>query len=90
MVVNEVVKRDWDLEQDLLGLARDTPVGQFARGGLAALAVDPTVRIAVLPGDISAHPIPAQEPERYPEGCPARPRLVTARLPLADIRSVLT
>ncbi len=49
-------------EQDLLGLARDTPVGQFATGGLAALAVDPTVRIAVSPGDASAHPIPAQEP----------------------------
>lgn len=61
-MASEVVKRDWDREQDLLGLARDTPDGQFARGGLAALAVDPTVRITVLPGDLSAHPIPVQEP----------------------------
>lgn len=58
----EVVKRDWEREQELLGLARDTPDGQFARGGLAALAVDPTVRIAVLPGDLDGHSIPAQEP----------------------------
>ena len=40
-MTSEIVKRDWDREQDLLGLARDTPEGQFARGGLAVLAVDP-------------------------------------------------
>lgn len=61
-MINEIVKQDWAREQDLLGLARDTPAGRFARGGLAALAVDPTVRIVVLPGDLSARPIPAQKP----------------------------
>lgn len=61
-MISEIVKQDWAREQDLLGLVRDMPAGQFARGGLAALAVDPTVRIAVLPGDLSAHAIPAQEP----------------------------
>src|SRR6266705_1315183 len=62
VVASEVITRAWTEEQGLLGLARDTPPGQFARGGLAALAIDPTVRIVVLPGDLSAHPIPAQEP----------------------------
>lgn len=61
-MVSEVAKRDWDREQGLLGLARDTPDGQFARGGLATLAVDPTVRIAVLPGDLSAQVVPVQDP----------------------------
>jgi hypothetical protein len=61
-MASEVVKRAWIEEQRLLGLARDTPSEKFARGGLAALAVDPTVRIVVLPGDLSAKPVPALDP----------------------------
>jgi hypothetical protein len=62
VMASEVVKRAWIEEQRLLGLARDTPSEKFARGGLAALAVDPTVRIVVLPGDLSAKPVPALDP----------------------------
>jgi hypothetical protein len=47
----------------VLGLARDTPDEEFTRGGLAALAVDPTIRITVLPGDPSAQPVPVENPE---------------------------
>ncbi len=61
--MEDAVTRRWEREQDFLGLARDTPEGTFARGGLAALAVAPTVRIAVLPGDPSAQPVPAETPE---------------------------
>jgi hypothetical protein len=61
-VVDDTAKRRWEREQALLGLARDTPDGEFARGGLAALAVDPTVRIVVLPGDPSSQAVPAEEP----------------------------
>ena len=53
-VDDDAVERRWEREQALLGLARDTPEEEFARGGLAALAVDPTVRITVLPADPSA------------------------------------
>lgn len=60
---NEAAERRREREQALLGLARDTPDEEFARGGLAALAVDPTVRITVLPGDPSAQPLPAEKPE---------------------------
>jgi hypothetical protein len=45
------VKLGWERDQALLGLARETPDEEFARGGLAALAVEPTVRIIVLPPD---------------------------------------
>jgi hypothetical protein len=55
--------RRWEQEQAFLGLASDTPGEQFARGGLAAFAVDPTVRIVVLPGDPYAQRIPAETPE---------------------------
>jgi hypothetical protein len=57
------VKLGWEREQAFLGLARDTPDEEFARGGLAALAVEPTVRITVLPGDPSAQPVPAETPD---------------------------
>lgn len=53
----------WERERAALGLARDTPDQEFARGGLAALAVDPTTRITVLPRDASAQPVPAENPE---------------------------
>ena len=59
---DDAVNRRWEREQALLGLAQDTPGGEFAAGGLGALAVDPTVRIVVLAGDLSAQPIPAKEP----------------------------
>ena len=62
-VDDDTVERRWEREQALLGLARGTPGEEFARGGRGALAVDPTVRIAVLPGDPSAQPIPAASPE---------------------------
>jgi hypothetical protein len=62
-VDDDTVERRWEREQALLGLARGTPGEAFARGGLGALAVDPSVRIAVLPGDPSAQPIPAASPE---------------------------
>ena len=35
---HDVVKQQWEREQALLGLARDTPEEEFARGGLAGLA----------------------------------------------------
>jgi hypothetical protein len=62
-VDEDAVERRWEREQALLGLARDTTDEEFARGGLAALAVDPTVRITVLPGDPSAQPVPVENPE---------------------------
>lgn len=62
-VDDDALERRWEREQAFLGLARDTPDKEFARGGLAALAVDPTVRITVLPGDPSAQPVPAENPE---------------------------
>lgn len=40
-----------------------TPEEEFARGGLAILAVDPTVRITVIPGDPSAQRVPVESPE---------------------------
>jgi hypothetical protein len=52
----------WAEEQALLGLARDTPPATFAAGGLGALAVPPTVRIVVLPGEPSSIALPAQDP----------------------------
>lgn len=58
----EIVKQRWQREQALLGLARNTPAEQFAAGGLGALAVPPTVRIAVIPGDPCAQIIPGQDP----------------------------
>jgi hypothetical protein len=59
----DVAKRRWEQEQTFLGLARGTSVEEFARGGLAAFAAAPTVRIIVLPGDPSAQWIPAETPE---------------------------
>ncbi len=61
-VVDEAVSRKWAQEQALLGLARDTPHAMFAAGGLGALAVAPTVRIVVLPGEPSSIAVPAQDP----------------------------
>jgi hypothetical protein len=60
--VDDTARRRWEREQALLGLARDTPDEEFARGGLAVLAVDPTVRVVVLPGDPSSQAVPAEEP----------------------------
>jgi hypothetical protein len=57
-VDDDVVRARWEREQVLLGLARDTPDDDFAVGGLAALAVPPTVRIVVLPCDPYAIAVP--------------------------------
>lgn len=57
------IERRWETEQALLGLARDTPRGSFAAGGLAAVAAPATVRIVVLPGDPAAVALPAQDPQ---------------------------
>jgi hypothetical protein len=62
-VDDDAVERRWEREQILLGLVRDTPNEEFARGGLAALSIDPTLRIAVLPGDPFGQPVPAENPE---------------------------
>jgi hypothetical protein len=62
-VDDDAVERRWEREQALLGLARDTPDEEFARGGPAILAVDPTVRITVIPGDPSAQRVPVESPE---------------------------
>src|SRR5580658_5551409 len=61
-MVDETVRCRWEQEQTLLGLARDTPAGEFARGGLARLPEEPTVRIMVLPGDPSSHAVRGPEP----------------------------
>ena len=62
--MDDNVSRRWAREEALLGLARDTADGDFARGGLAALAVNPTVRIVVLPGDPSSQVVPAVDPSQ--------------------------
>jgi hypothetical protein len=62
-VDSDVVKRRWEREQALLGLARDTPDEKFAVGGLGALAVAPTVRIVVLPSDPCSQTVPGQDPK---------------------------
>ncbi len=62
--MDDTVSRWWAREEAVLGLARDTADGAFARGGLAALAVDPTVRIVVLPGNPSSQVVPAVEPSQ--------------------------
>ena len=61
--MDEVVRACWGREQALLGLARDTSGEQFAAGGLAGLAVLPTARIVVLPGDPCAVAVPPQDPK---------------------------
>jgi hypothetical protein len=61
-VGEDLVGVRWEREQALLGLAWDTPDDGFAVGGLAVLAVPPTVRIVVLPGDPCAVAIPPQDP----------------------------
>ena len=40
---DDVVRLRWEREQALLGLAPNTPDEEFAVGGLAALAIPPTV-----------------------------------------------
>jgi hypothetical protein len=68
-VDDDAATRRWEREQSFLGLGRDTPEEKFARGGLAALAVEPTVRVTVLPGDPSAQPVSANLPDEVvPEG----------------------
>lgn len=59
---DDVVRARWEREQRLLGLARETPDDEFAAGGLATLAVPPTVRIVVLPGDPEKQVVPAADP----------------------------
>lgn len=59
---NDVTRQRWEQEQALLGLARDTPDKEFAGGGLGALAVPPTVRIAVIPGDPYSQPVLGDDP----------------------------
>jgi hypothetical protein len=63
MVDDDALNGLWMREQALLGLDRITSDEEFARGGLGAFAADPTVRIAVLPGDPSSQPVPAEKPE---------------------------
>jgi hypothetical protein len=63
MVDDDTLDGRWMREQALLGLGRNTPDEGLARGGLGAFAVDPTVRIAVLPGDPWSQPVPAEKPE---------------------------
>ena len=63
-VDHDTVERRWEREQALLGLAPGTPGEEFARGGLATLAVDPTVRITVPPGDPSCAAGTGGEPPR--------------------------
>jgi len=63
MVDDDALNGRWMREQALLGLDRSTSNEEFARGGLGAFAADPTVRIAVLPGDPSSQPVPAEKPE---------------------------
>ncbi len=63
MVDNDVLNGRWTRELALLGLDRNTPDEAFSRGGLASFAVDPTVRITVLPGDPSSQPVPAEKPD---------------------------
>ncbi len=63
MASDEMTQRRWDTEQALLGLARDTSRAAFAAGGLGTVAVAPTVRIVVLPGDPAAIALPAQDPQ---------------------------
>jgi hypothetical protein len=62
-VDHDAVERRREREQALLGLARDTPEEQFARGGLAVFGIDPTVRITVIPGNPSAYRVPVESPE---------------------------
>lgn len=84
LVEDGAVMRRWEREQAFLGLARDTPDETFARGSLAALAVEPTVRITVIPGDLSAQPVPAAQPDEViPRELilPGGSRLPTAGLP---------
>ena len=45
------------------GLGRETPDDDLAKGGLGAFAADPTVRIAVLPGDPSCQAVLADDPK---------------------------
>lgn len=59
----DAVKQRWEQEQQFLGMSRDTPNDAFLSGGLAALALNPTVRIAVLPADPSGQIVPAEEPK---------------------------
>ena len=63
MVDDDALNGRWMREQALLGLDRSTSNEKFARGGLGTFAADPTVRIAVLPGDPSSQPVPAEKPE---------------------------
>ncbi len=59
---DDVVRRRWEREQLLLGLARQTPDDEFAAGGLAALAAPPAVRIVVRPRDPDTQALPAADP----------------------------
>ena len=61
--VDNAVKQRWVQEQQFLRMARDTPDDTFLSGGLGALALNPTVRIAVLPGDPSCQSVSAGEPK---------------------------
>jgi hypothetical protein len=60
--VDSTASRWWAPEEALLGLTRDPAEGNFAKGGLVALAVNPTVRIVVLPGNPSCQVVPPVEP----------------------------
>ena len=57
------VKQQWEQEQRLLGLARTTSDGEFAPGGLATLAQEPTVRLTILPAEPPSLNVPAEKPE---------------------------
>jgi hypothetical protein len=62
-VIDDAVRQRWEREQAFLGLTRETPDGEFARGGLGTLAGDPTVRITVLPDDPSSQALSPEDPK---------------------------
>ena len=53
-VDDNVVRLRWEREQALLGLAADTPDEGLTVGGLAVLAIPPSVQICGPPGDPGA------------------------------------
>jgi len=61
--VDDTQEMCWEHEQSALGMTRTTPDKEFAAGGLATLAVQPTIRVVVLPGRPAAQAVPAEKPD---------------------------
>jgi hypothetical protein len=72
--VRDAVRLEWQREQQLLGLARETADGAFLMGGLGALAENPSVRITVLPADVSSRIVALEEPKKVLPQYPKLPR----------------